>query len=246
MVKWLRFQLSEGLHPATNEPLILKTALKETHTPQMVIPEEEDFTLHYPDTVQRSYGMGWTILDYRGGHKLVRHGGAIGGFRSHVCLLPRDGIGVAVMLNAQTWLAEPLANSLVDCLLALPLKDWVTDFDAHHKKEAKKAKTKKREKQAGRHRRTRPSLKLENYAGEYGHPAYGTATVSLAKDHHSLLLSWSDWRDHPLRHWHHNVFVTDESEPDFAGQDVVFTLNAKGEIASLTLFDNVFSRVTEE
>jgi hypothetical protein len=61
-----------------------------------------------------------------------------------------------------------------------------------------------------------------------------------------LLLSWSDWRDHPLRHWHHNVFVTDESEPDFAGQDVVFTLNAKGEIASLTLFDNVFSRVTEE
>jgi CubicO group peptidase (beta-lactamase class C family) len=142
MVKWLRFQLSEGLHPATNEPLILKTALKETHTPQMVIPEEEDFTLHYPDTVQRSYGMGWTILDYRGGHKLVRHGGAIGGFRSHVCLLPRDGIGVAVMLNAQTWLAEPLANSLVDCLLALPLKDWVTDFDAHHKRRPRKQRRK--------------------------------------------------------------------------------------------------------
>ena len=246
MEKWLRFQLSGGLHSQTGEPLVDAKALKETHTPQMVIPEEEDFTLHYPDTVQRSYGLGWTILDYRGGHKMVRHGGVLGGFRANIALLPHEGIGVAVLINAATWLAEPAANAVLDFVAGLPPKDWIGEYDTQNKKDLAKAKTKKQEKQAARHRNTKPSLKLSDYAGTYRHPAYGDVTVTLAETGRSLTLSWSAWNDYPLRHRHHDLFVTEDTEPDFAGQDVAFTLNAKGEIASLTLFENVFGRVPAE
>ncbi len=242
MVNWLRFQLSGGVNPHTGEALVAAEALKQTHIPQTVIPEEEEFTLHYPDSVQRSYGMGWTILDYRGGHKMVRHGGVLGGFRAHVSLLPREGIGVAVMLNAQTWLAEPLANSLIDYLAGLPEKNWIGEYDAQSRKDTEKEKTKKKEKEAGRHRGTRPSLKLPEYAGTYQHPAYGDVAVTLSETGRTLCLSWSAWSNYPLRHWHHDVFVTDDTEPDFADQEVVFALNPKGEIASLTLFENVFMR----
>ncbi len=241
MAKWLRFQLSGGLHPETGELLIEASALKETHTPQIPIPEEEDFTRQYPDTVQRSYGLGWTILDYRGGHKLVRHGGVLGGFRSNAALLPREEIGVAVMLNAQTWLAEPAVNMILDYLAGLPQKDWIADFNAQNNKDIEKLKAKKREKQAERHRGTKPSLKLSEYAGTYMHSAYGEAIITLVDTSRSLRLSWSAWTDYPLRHWHHNTFVTEDTDPDFAEQDVSFALNSKGEIASLTLFDNVFS-----
>jgi CubicO group peptidase (beta-lactamase class C family) len=246
MAKWLRFQLSGGLHPETGEHVVEEKALKETHIPQMVIPEDDDFTRHYPDTVQRSYGLGWSILDYRGGHKLVRHGGVIGGFRAQAALLPRESLGVVVMINAATWLAEPAANMLIDYLLGLPKKAWVDDFDQQHKKDLEKGKIKKKEKQAGRHRRTSPSLKLSEYAGTYQHPAYGDVIVSLADSSRSLHLSWSDWSDYPLRHWHHNLFVTEEAEPDFADVDVSFTLNVKGEVASLTLLDTVFPRAPKE
>lgn len=243
MAKWLRFQLSGGLHPETSAPLIDAAALKETHTPQIVVPEEEDFTLHYHDTVQRSYGLGWTILDYRGGHKMVRHGGVLGGFRANVALLPREGIGIAVMVNAQTWLAEPAANCLLDYLLGLPQKDWIGDYDTQNKKDVGKAKAKKREKQGGRHRSTKPSLRLSEYAGTYTHPAYGEAVITLADTGRSLRLSWSVWYDYPLRHWHHDTFVTEDTDPDFAEQDVGFALSTKGKVASLTLFDNVFTRL---
>ena len=246
MEKWLRFQLSGGLHPQTGEPLVDAKALKEAYTPQMVIPEEEDFTLHYPDTVQRSYGLGWTILDYRGGHKMVRHGGVLGGFRANVALLPREGIGVAILINAATWLAEPAANAILDFVAGLPPKDWIGEYDAQNKKDLAGAKTKKQEKQAARHRHTKPSLTLSEYVGFYRHPAYGDVIVALSETARSLHLSWSAWNDYPLRHWHHDLFVTEETEPDFAGQDVAFTLNAKGEIASLTLFENVFGRVPSE
>jgi CubicO group peptidase (beta-lactamase class C family) len=47
------------------------------------------------------YGFAW-VIDATNGHKLVEHGGAWQGFRSHILRYPDDGISVAVLTNADS------------------------------------------------------------------------------------------------------------------------------------------------
>lgn len=239
MARWLRFQLAGGVGP-DGDRLISEASLRETHTPQMVEALDENFRAMYPDTVQMSYGLGWTVWDYRGGNGIVSHGGAIGGFRAHVALVPRAGIGIAILSNMQSFLPEMTRNALLDHLLGLPAHDWNRAFAKRLKTlEAEQAKREKERKEQ-RHKKTAPSLPLAAYVGEYEDPAYGTATVTKEKG--NLHLSWSSWNAR-LRHHHHDLFVTTTDEPSFDDNEVLFSLSARGEVASLTLYDVPFPKM---
>lgn len=64
-----------------------------------------------------SYGMGWTIFDYRG-QAVVGHGGAVRGFRSQVVLLPKKDIGFVILSNlGNTQMPEALGNNLIDLIV---------------------------------------------------------------------------------------------------------------------------------
>jgi CubicO group peptidase (beta-lactamase class C family) len=198
LVRWLRFQLSGGLAPDGTR-LVSEATLRETHTPQMVQPLDDAFRTLYPDTVQHTYGLGWSIWDYRGGHRVVSHSGSIGGFRAQVALLPDVKAGVAVLCNMQSYAPEIVRNAVFDHLLGLPQRDWIGAYSEQLAKSEAEADKQRAEKAAKRHSRTRPSRPLDAYAGAYEEPAYGTATVT--HDDGGLTLAWSGFRRR-LRHHH--------------------------------------------
>jgi CubicO group peptidase (beta-lactamase class C family) len=69
-----------------------------------------------------NYGFGWAIATVNG-HKLVEHGGAWQGFRSHFLRYPDDSISVAVLTNADSGRPGQFAHviaGIVNPALELP------------------------------------------------------------------------------------------------------------------------------
>jgi CubicO group peptidase (beta-lactamase class C family) len=198
---WLRFQLGDGTFDGRR--LVSAAAFAETHKPQIVIPMDDAIRAANPDTVQMSYGLGWVIQDYRG-HELVSHGGVIDGFRAHVTLLPRDRFALALLSNRhQTRLNLALSNTLIDRLLNLSPRDWNDYF----RRLENRTNDLKREARAERDKLRRPDEPMPRpateYAGDYDHPAYGRANVSIEKG--QLIWRWSTFRLE-LTHHHGDVF----------------------------------------
>jgi hypothetical protein len=69
-----------------------------------------------PEVSLCAYAMGWNVDAYRG-HLRLQHSGGIDGFVSRVTLLPNDNIGIVVLTNAETPLAELLTLHTMDRLL---------------------------------------------------------------------------------------------------------------------------------
>jgi CubicO group peptidase (beta-lactamase class C family) len=188
LAAWLQFQLADGVAPS-GKRLVSAKPLLETRTPQNVIRMDEASRVLFPETVQMSYAMGWVVNDYRG-LKVNAHGGLIDGFRIQITLVPDRDLGFAVLTNLHdTRMPMALTNTLIDAYCGLKPKDWnayyakVEADAAAERKEALAARDKARDPSA------KPSLPPAGYAGEYVHPAYGTATVTASGD--ELRVAWS-------------------------------------------------------
>jgi hypothetical protein len=240
--RWVRFQLAGGTFEG--KTLVSAENLAETHTPQMVMRLDESARALYPETAQMSYGLGWSIQDYRG-RTLVSHAGSLGGFRAQVALVPREKLGVVVLANlAGTWLPEALRNSLLDLFLGLPARDWNALFAEREKKTEREQKAREKEREAKRHKKTKPSRELAAYTGAYEEPAYGTAHVSL--ENGSLMLQWSSFTGR-LRHFHFDTFTfaaTDDHPLD--DEQPVFSLDARGDIATMRFLGRDFAKIKPE
>jgi len=230
LCRWSQFQLAEG--KVQDRSLVSARALAETHTPQMVIPLTGLTQRIHSETVQMSYGMGWVIHDYRG-KLLWSHAGAIDGFRAHITLVPREGLGLVLLNNLhQTQLNQALCNSLLDLLLDLPgeKKDWNA-----HLIDLRRADSVRNAEVARQHERQRqldsqPSRPLADYAGQYEHPAFGSVTISVAGE--NLVWSWGNTRS-LMEHWHFDTFVP--NHPRLEGLQVQFQLDRAGRVAGLRL-----------
>ena len=236
MGAWVRLQLANGIF--AGQRLVSEESLLETRTPQMVIRTEavEKPVLELSETTQQSYGMGWTIWDYRG-HGVHSHGGAIDGFRSTLALVPRRGLGIVVLVNGSPTNAQvAIRNTLLDRLLGLERMDWNGLLKAHLEQALATEAEKERERESKRHPDTRPSRELSAYAGEYSHPAYGAAQVACGED--GLGLSWNNFCL-PLTHWHYDTFLLKDED---AGVDelVRFFLDTDGMVSSMEIWKQTF------
>ena len=241
MLEWLQFQLSGGLAPDGSR-LLTEANLKQTHTPHTISPIEEETRARYPFLLHLSYGLGWGILNHRGGVGVLCHGGAIDGFRSHVALIPEKKIGMAIFVNAGSPLVESLRNALFDLLLGHSSGapgEWDEAQKADMKKIDKDLRDKTKTYREQRKEGVKPPLPLSAFAGEYEDAAYGKAMVENGKK--GLTLHWN--RLHlPLRHQTFSAFLCDDQRDQFGDIDALFTLTPTGEVASLKLFDGEFVR----
>ncbi len=226
LAHWLRFQLAEGCY--NGRRLVSTEALRDTRTPQIALPLEGIDRELNPETNLMSYAMGWLIQDYRG-KLLVSHAGAIDGFRASLLLLPREHLGIALLYNLhQSRLNMALGNSLTDLFLDLPHRDWNGYFLGVVRKEQAAARARAEKRLAGRHPNTKPSLALSAYAGQYEHPTYGTARITVEDG--QLVLRWSRFRC-PLAHFHYDTFTVNDDV--LAGTTVSFALGADGSVAAM-------------
>ena len=239
LAKWLQFLLAGGIAPDETR-LVSEESLRECWTPQMILPLDEETRTLYPNTVQVSYGLGWSIRDYHG-HKLISHGGAIDGFRANIAIVPDQKIGIAVVTNsAPSYLPEIVRNLVLDNLLDLPAHDWANSCLAWQRRSEKESKKGERKKKAAKYKETIPSRPLAAYEGNYENAAYGAAVVSHTDK--QLTLTWNE-TGASLKHFHFDTFTArPPKEAPWEKQSVSFALDENGESVSLSLFGQAFTK----
>jgi hypothetical protein len=226
--------------------LISEKSMKEMHTPQIVVPQEGEFRIFFPESTQLSYGMGWFIEDYRG-HQIILHPGDIDGFASLVVLIPEVHTGFVIFANLDhTPVREGLAFHLIDQFLGLQAEDWIAHFDGVAKGFAAAEEKQTQAEEKKQHADTHPSRELAAYAGTYRNRAYGNVVVSPEGDH--LALQFHTFKA-ALTHFQYDTFVADLS--GLGGKTrVTFYLNEDGDVKKLSTegleFERVDTRATNQ
>lgn len=241
MVPWLQLHLRQRI--ASGKQLLSAKSVEFLHTPQVV--NDEDVT---SEVVPTGYAPGWYTDVYRG-HRRVSHDGLIQGYSAVVLLYPDAGIGVVVLANTFDAAAHHyVARTAADRLLHLPRVDWsgralermakgeMHDHDAAGPPEE-------------RHSGTQPSHPMEDYVGEFEHPAYGVMKVSLEGGQLSFIYNEVQTA---LEHWHYDVFNGLQAKVRlFRDQKLQFFADVTGAVDTLQMNleagvkDIVFTRVPE-
>ena len=108
MTLWLRANL--GAFP---EVLPLET-LVEIQRPVVETPYGNYFN-RWQGLEKAYYGIGWRVLDYKG-LRAIHHGGGVRGYRSEMVFVPEANIGMVVLLNAESNVANDFVPAFLDNL----------------------------------------------------------------------------------------------------------------------------------
>ena len=225
MAKWLGALLNEG--KAGGKTVVPPAVLKATLAPAIALPNAMLESRGFGELLNPAYGTGRWTASYRG-HVVAYHGGDINGFHSQVSLMPYDGIGAVVLVIGNH--AAPLYNvvsyAVYERLLGMSLTPWserMLEIRLKGKEAGKAARARAGgERVAG----TKPSHPLEDYAGEFEHPAYGVLTI--AKQGEGLLFDFHKARL-PLSHFHYDRFDTPDDEEE-GKWSVNFSTSPQGEV----------------
>lgn len=201
MLKWLKLHMT-GKHEG--EEILPFAAIKETHTPQTIMPVTPDMLWSvYHEVENTTYALGWATQTYRG-YTMIWHTGGIDGFISSVSFLPHEDIGVIILTNLDGNSGAGVIHShLYDRLLGLELLPWRERTKSFIDEAKEKGEKSKQETTASAKPNTSPSHPLADYAGTYEHPAYGKATVTYDGGELEMTLNG---HSSDLKHHHYDVF----------------------------------------
>ena len=172
MSQWLRFQLGDGTFGGKR--LVSAAALRETHTPQMLLGSAGDSITRF-----NTYGMGWMVQDYRG-RLMWQHGGNTDGMTTAMGVLPDQKFGVAVLSNQHgSPLPDLLMRYLFDRALGVPMRDLSAEALARVATQRQRADSAERAQASQRVAGAAPPLPLSAYEGTYADSLYGEARVFL-------------------------------------------------------------------
>jgi CubicO group peptidase (beta-lactamase class C family) len=244
MSHWLIALMNEGKYGG--EQVLPPHVLKATLEPAIALPNVLAETRGFWELMNSAYGMGRWTAAYRG-CLLAFHGGDIDGFHSQVSLMPRERIGVIAFVIGDhcAGLYDIASYNVYERLLGLDQIPW-SDRWLEVRLKGKRAGTEARAR-AGAERvpGTSPSHPLSDYAGEYGHPAYGGLRIGLEDgrlqfNFHKLQF--------PMTHFHYDRFDTPDDER-YGKWSVNFRTSPLGEIdgavMSLDEAEAVFAREPE-
>lgn len=109
MELWLRANL--GGFPDVLSPEFLHSV----HEPIIATPRGNYFN-RWSGLEKAYYATGWRVFDYRG-MRAVHHGGWVRGYRSEMVFVPEADIGLVVMFNAESKLANDVVPAFLDNLI---------------------------------------------------------------------------------------------------------------------------------
>jgi len=236
MAVWVSTWINGGKYQ--DKQILPAAYVNEAMSAQMVsaggVPAKES-----PDIFFSSYGFGWMLASYRG-HYRVEHGGNIDGFSASTCFFPTDSVGIVVLSNQNgSQVPSIIRNLIADRLLHLPYKDWNTWLKNISDKGRAALKQAASSKISERKANTHPSHALNDYAGMYSNPGYGSFEVVVQKDSLFASLPLQTWW---LKHYHYDIFDPFEKDPrtgidttDNGPLKVQFNMNQAGDIASIAM-----------
>lgn len=109
MARWVQANL--GAFPSVLPPEVLA----QQHAPLVETPRGSYFN-RWPRLEKAWYGLGWRVFDYAG-RRVIHHGGGVRGFRTELVLVPELDIGMVVMFNAETPVANDVVPAFLDTIL---------------------------------------------------------------------------------------------------------------------------------
>jgi hypothetical protein len=231
MARYARLYLNGGV--VDGRRLIGEANMHELFAPQTVIPITPIAAPLAALTPKfLAYGLGWFVRDYFG-HRLVYHSGGVDGMTSLLIMLPDDGIGVVVLTNQQEGILGPAAFGVVDALLGFPPLDRLTPALQSRAADHARQQAAEEVRNNARISRSAPSLALQQYAGEYDDPAYGT--VSITCDTGRLVLRFAETPSFTaqLEHWHFDTFRAVWLDPMVPAGFVTFVLDSSAAVREL-------------
>lgn len=234
MAQWLQLQLGRGA--LGGQRLFSEEASHAMWTVHTPIPVSAASMHRYPSTHFRGYGLGWVLNDYLG-RKIVGHSGGYDGMYSLVTLVPEENLGVVILTNSMTGIAPAISYRILDAYLGGDERDWSAEMLAEDSTGRAQFWDRiariERERVPG----TKPSLDPDAYAGTYGGPMYGDATVTLEDGRLVLRLLPNKDLVADLSHLHYDTFLLDWRD-EFAWFDkgtVQFVLDASGRVTGMKI-----------
>lgn len=92
--------------------ILSQEMLKIQHNPVVETPRGNYFN-RWPRLNKAYYALGWRVFDYAG-TRVIHHGGGVRGFRSEMALIPELDLGVVVLFNAETSVANDVIPGFLD------------------------------------------------------------------------------------------------------------------------------------
>ena len=243
MAQWVRFQLARGT--VGGNRLLSDSAFRTMRQPFTPIRPSTATDSLYPEVHLRSYGLGWSLNDYRG-RLVVQHGGSLDGMRSQVGLLPEERLGVVLLANSDQAgsLLVGLMYRVFDAYTGGLRRDWSADLLADLRRSRERAVRDSLKQDSARVRGTQPSHPLPQFAGRYVDSLYGAMTVT--EEAGRLVLRFGTWATADLEHWHYDTFRAVWRDREFGTDLVTFVTDADGKLATLVVKDMAeFARARE-
>ena len=228
--RWVIALLNGG--KVDGKQVIPEAVLRETMAPSLSLPNTALESRGWGENLNAYYGMGRTVSSYRG-HLLALHGGDLPGFHSQVSIMPNDSLGVIVLVIGDhvAPMYTGLTLDIYERLLELSHTPWserLNQIRLKNKAAGTKARTVA---DAGRVPGTKPSHPLDDYVGEFAHPAYGV--VKVARGDKELSFEFNSIKM-PLSHFHYDRFDTPDDEED-GKYSLNFRTNPMGEIEGVEI-----------
>jgi CubicO group peptidase (beta-lactamase class C family) len=235
LAKWLRFQLGDGTW--NGKQIVSARQMAEMHSPQFLIPTTPEFRAARKVNYFAGYGLGWQVMDYQG-HPMYWHSGNAVGIPSYMAILPKEKIGVAVMVNS--WrvpiLHGALAGYILNTMLGLEINDSAGDAIAGYERDLKRGAEMIEGIAQRRVTGTKPSRPAAEYDGTYVDPVHGDITITASNGKLSLKFAKGYVAD--LEHWHYDTFDMLWRDPvlnEDYHSTVTFTLNDDGKPTRLEI-----------
>ena len=237
MARWMQVQLAQG-RLADGTPLFspdTQRQMWQVLTPQTVAePSVPELRPARPNFA--GYGEGWSLSDFRG-QKLVWHTGGWPGMVSRLTLVPEQNLGVVVLTNQEVGAAfNAITLSVLDAYLGAAPHDWVDAYAKAVAKAEQRADEGWARHVAERDARSRPSLPLAGYAGNYRDRWYGDMQISVDGRQLRLQFARTAQLRGRLEHWQHDTFIVRWDDRSLnADAFVNFSLDPDGKVRDVRM-----------
>jgi len=228
---WMRMLLNRGKWKETE--ILKPETIDELFSPKTILNVSS--SMKENRTHFNMYGLGWVLFDYFG-RKIVEHSGGMPGYISKVCLVPEENLGIAVFTNDMNNLPTAINYKILDEYLTDRDKDWVAQFLEFRKKNEEEAEKRRKERISKRVKKTKPSLKLSEYTGEYIDKMYGKAKIDIIDENlHITLLPAKEKFTSKMEHWHYDTFRIKFKDEFLPQGFVTFDFNSNAEITGFKI-----------
>lgn len=204
LARWMRFHLGNGVLDGVR--LVSDSSIQEMHSPQAIIATTPAMRAARQVEFFAAYGLGWQVMDYRG-HPVHWHSGNGNGQIAYMALLPKERLGVVVLVN--TWGAPfvhgALVSRIIDTYLGLEPRDWSAEALARVPRMREAEEEARRHLAEGVVPGSLPPRPLPAYAGTYIDSLFGE--VRVREEGAGLALQMGEGQQADLVHVRGDTFV---------------------------------------